>query len=203
MTQYDPLYGELLTSREVSEMTGFTLNQLRNYRMPERQSKMPFGFLRVGGTTLYRKAVIEAWLEENGLITPEYFQAEIDKKVPLNQVLADDPEKRKVLEKLKGITTENSWTSMATWVTDHSGLPNPTRFIHNEGKRLLAIERGIEDWKTIPTPNPDLKAVDQEGYWKIWTYGVRRAFVEANQLDVSDEEIMRIPIGDVPPLKTK
>ena len=203
MAQYDALYGELLTSREVSEITGFTINQLRNYRMPERQSKMPFGFLRIGGTTLYRKAVIEAWLEENGSITPEYFQADIDKKVPLNQILAIDPEKRKALDRLKGITTENAFDSMATWAIERSGLPNGTAFIHDEGRRLLAIERGIEDWKSLPRPAITLKETDQEGFWKIWTYGVRRAFVVANQLDITDEEIMRIPIGDVPPLKTK
>lgn len=203
MTQYDPLYGELLTSREVSEMTGFTLNQLRNYRMPERQPKMPFGFLRVGGTTLYRKAVIEAWLEQNGSITPEYFQADIDKKVPLNQVLAIDADKRKALDRLKTITTENSFDSMATWAIERSGIPNGTGFIHDEGRRLLALERGIEDWKSIPRPAITMKETDQEGFWKIWTYGVRRVFVVTNQLDVTDEELIRIPIGDVPPIKTK
>jgi len=203
MAQYDSLYGELLTSREVAEITGFTLNQLRNYRMPDRQSKMPFGFLRVGGTTLYRKAVIEAWLEENGSITPEYFQADIDKKVPLNQILAIDPEKRKALDRLKAITTENSFDSMATWAIERSGIQNGTGFIHDEGRRLLALERGIEDWKSIARPAITMKETDQEGFWKIWTYGVRRVFVVTNQLDVTDEELIRIPIGDVPPLKTK
>ena len=200
MPQYNPVYGELLTSREVSDLTGFTMNQLRNHRQKPETS--PFPFVRLGGTSLYRKTDIHAWLDENGGLEAQYVALPHHKTTPL-EISHTDHEKREAISKIKHITTENSWTSMATWVTDQSGLPNPTAYIHNEGRRLLAIERGIEDWKTIGIPNPDLKAVDQEGYWKIWTYGVRKAFVTANQLDVTDEEIMSVPIGDVPPLKTK
>lgn len=203
MAHFDPLYGELLNSREVSEMTGFSMNQLRNFRIPARHDKMPFGYLKVGGNALYRKAVIEAWLEENGVMSPEYVQAEIDKKVPLNNVQAADTERRGILNQLKTITTENSFTSMATWATDRSGLDNGLAVIHDEGRRLLALERGLPEWKTIGRPNPDLQKTDQEAYWKIWTYGVRRAYVIANQLDVTDEEILAIPVGAIPPLKTK
>jgi hypothetical protein len=203
MAQFDPLYGELLSSREASQMTGLTMNQLRNFRLPERQHKMPFGFLRIGGTALYRKAVIEAWLQENGAITPEYVQAEIDKKVPLNNLQAVDNERRAILARVATITTENSFTSMATWAVEQSGLQNGTAFIHDEGRRLLAIERGLPEWKELPIATITLRESDQEAFWKIWTYGVRRAFVVANQLDVTDEEVMKIPVGDIPPMKTK
>jgi hypothetical protein len=203
MAQFDPLYGELLNSREVSEMTGFSMNQLRNFRIPARHDKMPFGYLKVGGNALYRKAVIDAWLEENGVMTPEYVQAEIDKKVPLNNVQAVDSARKDVLNQLGTITTENSFTSMATWAIERSGLENGTAVIHDNGRRLLALERGIADWKTIGRPNPTMQQSDQEAYWKIWTYGVRYAYVLANQLDVTDEEIIAIPVGSIPPLKTK
>ena len=65
------------------------------------------------------------------------------------------------------------------------------------GYARLRPELGI-DWT-----NGDLELRDLEGYWKIWTYGVRKAFAIANQMDVTDEDIMSIPIGDVPPLKMK
>lgn len=203
MTQFDPLYGELLTSREVSEMTGLTLNQLRNYRLPERQHKMPFGFIRIGGTALYRKAVIDTWLEENGVAQPEYIQADIDKKVPLNNVLAMDSEKRSILNRLKTITTENATGSMGDRVTGSNGLPNAMLVIQNEGRRMLGIERGVEDFKSFGIPNNDMKAKDPEGYWKIMTWGVRKAYALSGNLEVTDEDIMSIPIGDVPPLKIK
>jgi hypothetical protein len=203
MAQFDPLYGELLTSREVSEMSGLTLNQLRNYRLPDRQDKMPFGFIRIGGTSLYRKAVIEAWLEENGVAQPEYIQADIDRKIPLNNVLAVDNAKRDILNRLKTITTENATGSMGNFVTGSNGLPNAMTVIQNEGRRMLAIERGIEDWKSFGTPNTTMQANDPEGYWKIMTWGVRMAYALAGKLDVTDEDIMSIPVGDVPPLKIK
>lgn len=200
MPQYNPVYGELLTSREVSDITGFTMNQLRNQRQKPETS--PFPFVRFGGTSLYRRADINAWVEQNGGVEASYVVLPHHKATPL-EISDTSVEKQSALSKLKNITTENSWTSMATWVTDQSGLPNPTNFIHDEGRKLLAIERGIDDWKTLPRPAVTMKETDQEGFWKIWTYGVRKAFAVSNQLDVTDEEIIRIPVGDVPPLRTK
>lgn len=201
MTHYDPLYGELLDSREVAEMTGLTMNQLRNWRLPSRQDSMPFGYLKIGGSVKYRKAVVDAWLEKNGAIVPEYVQGELDKQVPLNDVLASNPAKRDGLAKLAKITTRNSWTSMATWLIEQSGIDNGTKVIHDEGKRLLALERGV-DVSEFGTPNANLKSNDPDAFWKIWTYGVRKGFAMVNSLDVTDEEIMSLPVGDIPPLKT-
>lgn len=201
MTHYDPLYGELLDSREVAEMTGLTMNQLRNWRLPSRQDSMPFGYLKIGGSVKYRKAVVDAWLEKNGAIVPEYVQGELDKQVPLNDVLASNPAKRDGLAKLAKITTRNSWTSMATWLIEQSGIDNGTKVIHEEGKRLLALERGV-DVSEFGTPNANLKSNDPDAFWKIWTYGVRKGFAMVNSLDVTDEEIMSLPVGDIPPLKT-
>lgn len=200
---FDPMYGELLNSRQVSEITGLTMNQLRNFRMPERIEKAPFPFVRIGGSAMYRKADIELWLQENGgPQTVQYVVAPHHKTAPLLNDL-NYIEKRNVFSQLGTITTENSFTSMATWAIERSGLDNGTNVIHNEGRRLLAIERGISDWNEIPRPTPKLQQADQEAYWKIWTYGVRRAYVIANQLDVTDEELMSIPVGAIPPLRTK
>jgi len=182
-------------------MTGLTINQLRNWRLPSRQESMPFGYLKIGGTVKYRKAVIEAWLEKNGAVTPEYVKGDIDKLVPLNDVLASNPEKRDGLAKLAKITTRNSWTSMATWLIEQSGIDNGTQFIHTEGKRLLALERGV-DVAEFKTPNASMKSTDPDAFWKIWTYGVRKGFAQVNSIDVTDEEVMNLPVGDVPPLKT-
>jgi len=200
MPQYNPVYGELLSSREVSDLSGFTMNQLRNQRQKPETS--PFPFVRIGGTSLYRKTDIHAWVEQNGGLEASYVVLPHHKSTPL-EIVDADPEKRKALDRLKAITTENSFDSMATWAIERSGIQNGTGFIHDEGRRLLALERGIEDWKSIARPAITMKETDQEGFWKIWTYGVRRVFVVTNQLDITDEELMRIPIGDVPPLKTK
>jgi hypothetical protein len=200
MPQYNPVYGELLSSREVSDLSGFTMNQLRNQRQKPETS--PFPFVRIGGTSLYRKTDILAWVEQNGGLEASYVVLPHHKSTPL-EIVDADPAKQAAISRLKTITTENSFDSMATWAIERSGIQNGTGFIHDEGRRLLALERGIEDWKSIDRPAITMKETDQEGFWKIWTYGVRRVFVVTNQLDVTDEELIRIPIGDVPPLKTK
>ncbi len=82
-------------------------------------------------------------------------------------------------------------------------MDNGTKIIHDEGRRLLAIERGLSNWNELPIPTVKLKATDLEAFWKIWTYGVRRVMAIVNNFDVTDEEIISIPVGDVPPLKTK
>lgn len=200
MPQYNPIYGELLSSREVADVTGFTLNQLRNQR--QRPERSPFPFIRLGGTSLYRRADIDSWIGENGGLDVQYVVQPHHKPAPLEVTEASEG-KRQALAKLSAITTENSFSSMATWVIEKSGISNGTSLIHNEGRRLLAIERGIEDWQSLPRPAVTMKETDQEGFWKIWTYGVRKAYAQANQLDVTDEEIIKIPVGDVPPLREK
>lgn len=78
-----PTYGELLTAKEVCALTGFTMNQLRNWRTEHRRHLGPFGFLSIGGTSYYRKVVVEAWLQENGPQYAVYHPTEFDKKFPL------------------------------------------------------------------------------------------------------------------------
>lgn len=198
MSQYNPIYGELLSSREVADMTGYTMNQLRNQR--QRPETSPFPFVRLGGTSLYRKDDIMAWVEVNGGLEAQYVVADHHKPTPL-ATSAGNAEKTEALSKLAKITTRNSWTSMATWLIEQSGITNGTKFIHDEGKRMLAIERGVEA-SSFGIPNATMKSDDPDAFWKIWTYGVRKGFAQVNSLDVTDEEIMSLPVGDVPPLKT-
>lgn len=178
------------------------MNQLRNYRLPERRHLSPFGFVRVGSAPHYRKVVIEAWVERNGGVTPEYFPSEFDKEFPLGKAVDKSPKKRADIAQLGQITTANSFMSMATWAVEKSGLENGTKLIHDEGRRLLALERGIADWKTIDRAVlSKLGVTDLDAFWKIWTYGVRRCWVIVSQSDITDQELMAIPVGAIPPLK--
>lgn len=82
----DPVYGELLSSREVSLSTGFTMNQLRNWRLVSRHELAPFGHVRIGGTSYYRKVVVQDWIAEHGNQRGVYVQTERDKKFPIGEV---------------------------------------------------------------------------------------------------------------------
>ncbi len=78
-----PVYGELLTAKEVSEATHFTLNQLRNWRNDTRAHLAPFGSIQIGGTSYYRKIVVEAWIERNGTQSAVYRMTDLDREFPL------------------------------------------------------------------------------------------------------------------------
>ena len=70
MAQYHPKFGELLSSREVSDMTGYTMNQLRYFR--QDHTKAPFPMVKKGNTTLYRLTDIEKYIAEYGTEGEEY-----------------------------------------------------------------------------------------------------------------------------------
>ena len=82
----DPVYGELLSSREVSLSTGFTMNQLRNWRLPNRHDLAPFGSIQIGGTSYYREVVVQDWIDEHGNQQGVYVQTARDKKFPIGEV---------------------------------------------------------------------------------------------------------------------
>jgi hypothetical protein len=46
-----------------------------------------------------------------------------------------------------------------------------------------------------------LRLEDPARFWVAITFAMRRAVAEVNGWDVSDEEILLAPVGDVPPLK--
>lgn len=200
MPTYDHTYGELLTSREVGNLTGFTMNQLRNHRQKPETS--PLAFIRFGATSLYRLSDVNQYLETSGgPLSRQYIVPTGIPSTPLN-FAGDNPKKRADIAQLGQITTANSFMSMATWAVEKSGLENGTKLIHDEGRRLLALERGIDDWKTIDRAVlSKLGVTDLDAFWKIWTYGVRRCWVIVSQSDITDQELMAIPVGAIPPLK--
>ena len=81
MATKHPRFGELLTSREVSDLTGYTMNQLRNFR--QRMESAPFGHVRQGGTSWYVKSEIMTWLEGQ--------DEELSKYIPAGQGFQKPP----------------------------------------------------------------------------------------------------------------
>jgi hypothetical protein len=199
LTHYDPIYGELLTSREVSDLTGFTMNQLRNQRT--RPEISPFPFVRQGGTSWYRKDDIDLWLEENGSIQYQYIRVPNAKSAPLRNTTVDF-EQKKNLEELARITTRNAWTKWYTWFTDHSGWKDPygdTRIWQVElykqatGEDLDELYPQGEFYK--------MRTEDPQRFWPSITYAMRKAVAQVRGYEVSDEEIIAGPVGEVPPSK--
>jgi len=198
MTNYHPIYGELLTSRQVADQTGFTLNQLRNQRA--RPETSAFNWIRQGGNPCYRKDDIEVWLEQNGSMDAEYVQVPNAIAAPLHS-FSTDIKHRGHLSDLAKITTSNAWGSHGTWLLEQSGLREPYKRVDEWAEELWNKHRAItpEAEEFMPLNFSRLDLVTQ--YWPATVWAVRRATAFIRGWEVTDEEIMAMPVGSVPPNK--
>jgi hypothetical protein len=199
LSHYDPIYGELLTSREVSDLTGFTMNQLRNQRL--RADTSPLPYVRQGGTSWYRKDDIDIWLEENGTIEYQYVRVPNAKSAPLRNTTIDF-EQKKNLDELSKITTRNAWTKWYTWFTDHSGWKDPYGDTRKWQVELYKQATGEDLDELYPkSAFYKMRAEDPLRFWPSITYAMRKAVAEVRGYEISDEEIIELPVGEVPPSK--
>ena len=200
MPHYDPIYGDLLTSREVSELTGFTMNQLRNHRT--RPEISPFPFVRQGGTSWYRKDDIALWLEENGSVEYQYIRVPNAKSAPLRNTNID-AERKGHLEEIVKITTRNAWTKWYTWFTDHSGWADPYGDTRKWQSELYKLATGEDLEELYPKGEYyKMRMTDPQRFWPSLTYAMRKAVAEVRGYEITDEEILAAPVGEVPPSKT-
>ena len=164
---------------------------------------MPFGFIRQGGTSFYRKVVVDAWLEENDGGLAEYIMSDLDKKFPIERELATDREKVENLKKLQGITTANAYLKWYQWYCDSSGLTfsEASNKVEQWQKELWALHTGLPLDQIGKFPNRKQRGEQPEHYWLGWTWAMRKAYADVYNLDVSNQEILDLPAGDVPPLK--
>ena len=200
MAHYDPIYGELLTSREVSELTGYTMNQLRNQRL--RPDTSPLSFVRQGGTSWYRKDDVDLWLEENGTIEYQYVRVPNAKTAPLRNTTVDF-ERKGHLDELTKITTRNAWTKWYTWFTDHSGWKDAYGDTRKWQVELYKQATGEDLDELYPRGEfYKMRMSDPQRFWPSITYAMRKAVAEVRGYEISDEEIIAAPVGEVPPSKT-
>lgn len=202
MTTYHPKFGELYSPKEVADLTGFTANQLRNWRQRQGET-MPFGFIRQGGTSFYRKVVVDAWLEENDGGIAEYVMSDLDKRFPIERELASDRDKVENLKKLQGITTANAYLKWYQWYCDSSGLTfsEASNKVEQWQKELWALHTGLPLDQVGKFPTRKQRGEQPEHYWLGWCWSMRRAYADVYSLDVSNQEILDLPAGEVPPLK--
>ena len=199
MSMFHPKFGVLLTSREASDLTGFTLNQLRNDRQKDKPLLLPF--VRQGGSSWYRKDDVDLLLESHGGADWEYVG---DAKAPLRNELATG-EHKAILDKLADVTTANAWSKWYGWFVESSGWKGDVyKDVWGWMVDLYKAQSG-EDLLDLGYVGHlsfgKLRLEDPARFWVAITFAMRRAVAEVNGWDVSDEEILLAPVGDVPPLK--
>jgi hypothetical protein len=199
LSTYHPKYGELLTSREVSDLTGFTMNQLRNQRTKPETS--PIKFVRQGGTSWYRKSDVDAYIEINGGSEWEYIGGPESIATPLVNESAVG-QRKEYLDELSKITTRNAWTKWYTWFTDQSGWKDPYGDTRKWQVELWKLSTGEDLDELYPkSAFYKMRAEDPLRFWPSITFAMRKAVAEVRGHEITDQEIIEIPVGEVPPSK--
>lgn len=202
MAHYDPIYGELLTSRETSDLTGFTLNQLRNHR---QRKTSPLPFISDGATSWYRKADVIKYLEKRGDVAREYYVPEGFDPEPLESSEVSI-ERREHVKAVAKIVTRNAWSKVQEQLT----MPDPEfgfKFLEEEMVRLYQLKHG-ENIRDLYPKDEFAGALDfflrknhPNVFWEARTYAVRSLARHTYKWDVTDDDILNVPIGEVPPAK--
>jgi hypothetical protein len=197
MTTFHPVYGDLMTAKEVSDVTGFTPNQLRNWRMEARAHLAPFGSIQIGRTSFYRQVVVQDWIDENGRQDGTYRMTDRDRKFPLNVAVEGDIKKRDAMSRIQAVTPENvkSWQDYLFGV-DQQRTMHYSNIVKNEFlSELLGREVGLSN----------SVSADQRFSEPVWFEAVvpamRLQLNEMYGLGLSRDEVLSVPIGQVPPIK--
>ena len=185
---FHPVYGELMNAKEVSEATMFTLNQLRNWRNDARAHLAPFGSIQIGGTSYYRRIVVQDYLDEHGTQGATYRMTDRDKKFPLGEAVSVDLDRLDAVATLSKITTE----TVFFWLEKQ--IDKKYSFLHT-WKEYWAL-----------TGKPYIQKDDrmeQLSWFETAVQTQRLYFNDLQGFSLTNEEVMAIPVGAIPPLKEK
>lgn len=201
MPQFDPVYGEVLTSRETSELTGFTMNQLRNQR---QRGNSPLPYVTDGITSWYRKADVVKYIETKGVLDRTYFVPEGFEPAPI-EASPLTFERREDFTAMAKITTRNAWSKWTETLTQHGGMDinEAYKFLEDETVRLYELKHGENLREVHPGQSMDfwLRKNDPIRFWEGRTYATRSLARRLYEWNVTDEDIINTPIGEVPPTK--
>lgn len=196
MATFNAIYGELLTAKETAEATGFTMNQLRNWRIPARQQLAPFGFVSIGSSPHYRKVVVEAWIERNGGSNVKYVSAGLDAEFPITATAQLSVDKNNAINILTKFTTENACSWLESQI-DKQGMSFTTDKWKPVWFRVQGVLGEPDDYITYMNRYDDLR------WFTLAVHTLRGYIAEAQGLEISLEEIVALPVGSVPPLNEK
>lgn len=197
MTIFDPIYGELMTAKEVCEATGLTMNQLRNWRLPSRLDKAPFGFVSVGVAPYYRKASVQLWLDKNAGSNVRYTPAGTDLDVPVSDGFEGDVEKVNALKRVALITTENvkSWQDYLFGVDQQRTMDSSNVVKNRFLSELLGFEVGFSNSVSAD------QRFSEPAWFEAMVKALRLQVNEMYSLGLSEDEVLSVPVGQVPPVR--
>jgi len=186
-------FGELLTAKETCEITGFTMNQLRNWRVPARRSLAPIGYVAIGATPYYRKVVVQAWLDENGQQQGVYFPSELDKRFPvaIGEALSVEQNLNNAILSKISTETVNDWLNQLVDVRG-IGINKEWKETYTEVQNALGLPN-VAVSSMLKHTNPH--------FWDVAVHSARLFTVRDKGMDVSLDDLLAMSVGDTPPAR--
>lgn len=177
------------------------MNQLRNWRMPTRKDKAPFGVVYIGTAPYYRKASVQLWLDRSGGSNVRYVPAGTDLEIPIAEAVVADVDKQKAMRLIAQITSENAydpWYGKFNQMNAELSMSEGKKHVEWWGKATGKPTEGVE---RIPPMMRYDSQHNSEVFFIGFTLAMRSVMNQIQNLGLTDEEIISIPVGDVPPLK--
>lgn len=200
----DPEFGEMIGIGEVEFLTGISKSQLRNWRKPEFVHLAKFDeYVGEGNKVWYRLADVEEYLRLSGVALggSGFKRVERPNAVRSSVVVPfmSDGTRRALVE-LADINTSTMWLRWSNRLSDALQFEYPKQLVAHQA-RLFALWKGV-DVESLPRSVPvGLKGEYPEQFYVGNVLAYRRMLADLRGWDVSDEEILSVPVGDVPPTK--
>lgn len=186
-----------MTAREVCESTGLTMNQLRNWRLPSRIDKAPFGYVAIGTSPYYRKASVQKWLDRNQGSNVKYVPAGTDLETPIEDAYAGDAKRAMGMRMLGSITPENVYATRERFMTKSREIT----YDYATKRERQFIKEIVGDYDPMTRPINFETRFSEPTWFTASVKAMRLAQNEIAGLGFSEEEILALPIGQVPPLR--
>jgi len=202
----DSKLGTLIKIDEVTALTGISKSSLRSWRRDAYRHLAKFDEYThpSSNAVWYRLADIEAWLLEHGKeVTGSsmFIRSEAPNAVraPVDESMT--PDKHAALTELRKITTANHVVTYLPMVNKMVGRGEVHARLMDLQIKFYSLFKGAPDTELTFIGNAGVAGEHFEQYYYGTTQAIRRIYADARKWDVTDAEILALPVGDVPPLK--
>lgn len=201
---FDPEFGEMVGIAELEFLTGITKAQIRNWRKPEFAHLAKFDeYQGLGNKVWYRLADVEEYLAQSGVLLGGSGLKRVEKpnavrSSVVNEFMSDA--KRKQLVELGDITTSTMWLRWSNRLSEALGVAYP-QLVRDNQARLFALWRGVDVSEVEPFVPVGRKHEYPEQFFVGNTLAFRRMLADTKGWELSDAELLSVPVGDVPPTK--
>jgi hypothetical protein len=201
---FDPEYGEMVGISEVEFLTGISKAQLRNWRKPEFEHLAKFDeYHGEGNKVWYRLADVEEYLSKSGVALGGSGFKRVEKPNAVRSSVVTpfmSDATRRALVELADINTSTMWLRWSNRLSEALQVEYPKQLRANQ-PRLFALWKGVDVEECLPSVTYGGKTERPEQFYVGNVLAYRRMLADLRGWDVSDEELLAIPVGDVPPTR--